>query len=170
MTPRWFLNGSVDGAQFYSQTRHRLGKGGELTLELGRHFTLSSVAQTVKLQTSVTHFSPDNAPLPADLLPLVPSGDTPTSRFFMPVGYRQISAYWDLGEPSPSVYQPAWHGFGEFGPVYANTTGSGYEARAGFGGPLLGHDRLSLSVEQEKSGESNGGVIKQAIATYRYFY
>jgi predicted Zn-dependent protease len=170
MTPRWFLNSEIEAAQFYGQDRHRLGNGGEFTLVLGRHFTLATLDQTVKLQGTATHFTPDNAPLPVGLQALVPAGDAASARFFMPVGYRQISAYWDFGEPSPAAYQPAWHAFGEFGPVYANTSGSGYEARIGAGGPLLGHDRLSMSVEQEKSGQSNGGVIKRATATYRYLY
>jgi predicted Zn-dependent protease len=168
-TSHWFTGADLKGARFYSQARDYLGNGEEVDLELGRHFSLGRIPQTLKLTAADTHFVPDRRPLPADLIALVPAGVMPSSSFFIPVAYRQAAIYWDIGDASDN-YENRWHAFGELGPVYANTTGKGYELRLGGAGPLLGHDRASLSLEQEKTGQSSGGVIKQLLAAYRYFY
>lgn len=167
---RWFIGGDISGANFYGQKRESLGSGGELELEGGRNFKLMSVPQALKVVGVVTDFHADSGTLPADLATLVPAGQAATPAFFVPKSYHQIGAYWDVGEAPSSVYQPHWQGFGEFGPTYASTSGSGYEARAGLHGPVVGHDNLVFSVEQSKSGMNNGGVFKRALLTYRYLF
>ncbi len=42
--------------------------------------------------------------------------------------------------------------------------------RLGFHGPVLGYDRLSLSMEQSQSGRDNGNQSKQFLLNYRLFY
>jgi hypothetical protein len=170
ITSKNYLAGELSVANFYGQTSQSLGDGQMMLLEFGHHLSLDVPQHSVKIITVITRFNADEQALEPELQAVIPASQDPSSLFFMPTGYRQIGLYWSVGEPAPSVYSPAWDYFGELGANYTNTTGKGYALRLGLHGPVLGSDRLTLSVESTKGGKNEGDQTRAAMLNYRYFY
>ena len=170
ITGRDYLSMQASAMNFKGQTGQALGSGQVINVDLGHHFFTAPHEQTFKITATSAQFSANNQPLDSTLAQLVPMGQPATARFFVPQNYNQIGAYWDFGDYNPEVYERRWRSFGELGVTLSNTTGLGYTGRIGVHGPVLGYDRLSLSLEQSKGGQDSGNIYKQFLLTYRYFY
>lgn len=170
ITGREYLALQTDLKQFKGQTGQNLGNGQTVTVDIGHYFDHQPSKNGIKLSTRIAQYQADDHPLDSKLSSLVPTHQAANTDFFIPQSYKQIGVYWQFGEAQPEVYQRSWRSFGELGVDVSDTSGFGYIGRLGFHGPVLGYDRLSLSMEQSQSGRDNGNPSKQFLLNYRLFY
>ena len=170
ITGREYLALQTDLKQFKGQTGQNLGNGQTVTVDIGHYFDHQPSKNGIKLSTRIAQYQADDHNLDSKLSSLVPTNQAANTNFFIPQSYKQIGVYWQFGEAQPEVYQRSWRSFGELGVDVSDTSGFGYIGRLGFHGPVLGYDRLSLSIEQSQSGRDNGNQSKQFLLNYRLFY
>jgi hypothetical protein len=170
ITGREYLRMQASAVNIKGQTGQLLGNGQTVTMDMGHHFFSTPNEQTFKITATSANYSVNNQPLDPILSRLVPKGQPVNARFFVPQSYNQVGAFWDFGNNEAETYERYWRGFGELGITLSNTIGLGYSGRIGLHGPVLGYDRLSLSLEQSKGGQDRGDISKQLLLTYRYFY
>ncbi|HEX5360140.1 MAG TPA: tetratricopeptide repeat protein [Fluviicoccus sp.] len=164
------LNAELGIANFHSAKRQALGRGQMMMLDYHYRLFAGSSAQSLRLALSAARFQTDSRPLEPALQALVPAGMSPSSRFFMPSGYNQLSLSWALGDNDPARYSRVWRPVAEVGVNYADSTGGGYLLALGGAGPLFGNDRLDLSFREARGGQNRGDRSTEAQLAYRYFY
>lgn len=164
------LRAGVLASEFYSQNRQRLGQGQVATLAYDYRLPSHHHEQSITLLLTTASYDSNNQPLEPALQALLLGATTSSSSLLIPSDYHEINLSWLLGKTLPTHYSRKWQPFAEVGVNYANTSGGGYLLAFGGNGPVVGNDRLTVSLRQASSGQNLGDRTAEAVATYQYFY
>jgi hypothetical protein len=175
-TLQWMPDGrhglrlQVDRHDYQLAGGGRPGSGNTLRLEGSHRLFADQPDHVLKAQFSLGRFRTGGAPLTAMDAALVPAGISADNRFFMPRDYRQFALGWAVGQLPEEAPARGWRGFGEAGLNTSDNGGAGYQLLLGAQGPLLGGDRLSLSLRAGRSGQSQGDDTRELNLNYLLSY
>lgn len=164
------LSAGVIATEFYSQNRQRLGQGQVATLAYDYRLPSHNHPQNISLLLTTARYDSNNQPLEPALQAVLLGASTSASSLLIPSDYHEINVSWLLGKTVSTTYSRQWQPCAEVGVNYANTSGVGYLLALGGNGPLVGNDRLTVSLRQASSGQNLGDRTAEAVATYQYFY
>lgn len=106
----------------------------------------------------------------AEILRYLPAGSTAGSDYLLPGNFRfsgvQVSTNMRYSQDYTRRLKP----FASLALTNHSLNGSGYEARFGFAGNILGPDHLMLGFNLSKTGLNNTGTIRELQLTYRLHY
>jgi len=169
LTKRQSLSVGVEGAQFFSQQRDRLGEG--IRLEgMVEHWVRSEYpTMALRFMGTMQRYSREST-VPATLLPLIPSTLTPSMAFFIPDSFEEISTTLSVGKADKDAYSRALTFFGSGGIAYNTGFGIGYSMEGGLGTRLFGRDRLSLFGSFVRGGVGQNSTTKRIDMQYRRWF
>ena len=106
----------------------------------------------------------------AEILRYLPAGSSASSDYLLPGSFRfsgvQVSTNMRYAQDYTRRLQP----FASLALTNHSLNGSGYEARIGFAGNILGPDHLMLGFNLSKTGLTNTGINRELLLTYRLHY
>ncbi len=151
---RDYLHLEPSWARYYTQQGDALGSGRILSWELVHLFHTEYPDWRVRLIGMHTRFS---AAAAAPLL--------------LPLDSNLYGVCGGVGESQRHAYARAWLPYLDYCATHNNQSGQGYNAALGLAGPVVGADRLSLSVGQERGGVNLAyGQSREFNLNYRYFF
>lgn len=163
------------GERYFVQTGGaRVGSGKHTTLQYTHTYRSESPSLEFGAFTSWHSYSrTDPSSLngrDAEILRYLPTGSTPAADYLLPGNFRfsgiQISTNMRYSQDYTRGLRP----FASFALTNHSLNGSGYEARIGFAGNVLGPDHLMAGFNLSKTGINNTGTNRELQLTYRLHY
>lgn len=154
VSKRDYLNVEPGWARYYTQTGDYLGNGSHISWELGHLFRTEYPDWKVRLTGEQIRFNgATNTALP------------------LPDNQNVYGLCGGFGEAYQIAYTRAWLPYANYCATDNNVSGQGYNVLLGLSGSVAGHDRLALSVSQERGGVNIiNGLSRELRLNYRYFY
>ena len=138
-----YARAGLSAYRYASQTGTALGSGLIWNIEAGTHFRIDYPNLTLRAYATGSNFR-DAGHIDAGIARLLPVAvDTATYRV-LPQDDTLVGLSLGLGTVIENRYSRAWRPFAEFGTSYSRRIGSGYNARAGIAGSVLGQDVMTL--------------------------
>ena len=106
----------------------------------------------------------------AEILRYLPADSSPNADYLLPGNFRfsgiQVSTNMRYSQDYTRRLRP----FASLALTNHSLNGSGYEARIGFAGNVLGPDHLMMGFNLSKTGLTNTGTNRELLLTYRLHY
>ncbi|RMH37571.1 MAG: hypothetical protein D6690_01995 [Nitrospirae bacterium] len=166
---RQFLELTVRAAQFYSQTRDRLGSGIGAEGAIGHWFRKQYPDINLRLIGQIQRYSRADA-LPSSMFRFVPPTINRNIDFAIPNGFEQIGLQVSLGETIRRVHGKGIRVFGHTGVNMNSVFGFGYSLEGGLQTSLFGRDRLIISASQLKGGFGKNATTRQFMLEYHSIF
>lgn len=153
--------GSLELDKYYLQDRTALGSGSIMIGEYDHRFRIDYPDITLILSGSLNGFNSYNTAITGRAVNILPVGSIATPATFLSKGFWQAGANLSIGESFRNEYSHAWRPYINAGLLYASTGGYGRVVDVGYGGMVLGRDKLNIYFTQTNlnTGQSQTNFI-----------
>lgn len=146
-----------------------LGTVQRFSLEGNYRLWLSPPEFTLDASLSGAHYRRAGH-LPAQLLPLVPAGQSAAVAFFVPASFLQACGGASFDLQYQTAYTPQLRPYAAASLCVNSVSGRGYNLTAGIATPVFGADHLSLSLNLENNVGTHSGRTTEALLRYRHYF
>jgi polysaccharide biosynthesis protein PelB len=166
--PRVYVRGSLEGDNFYTQQRQRIGSGALMDGEIGYRFRIEYPDWSVRIVGTHGNYSPENINVPF-LQRLIPAGDIPTAATFVPQSYSQYGIATGFGTDLLDRYTRAWRPFLDVGLIHDSNFGWGPEVLVGLAGSVFGNDHAAVYYQHEAVSHLGTSTTEVGVR-YRWLF
>jgi hypothetical protein len=166
--PRVYVRGSLEGDNFYTQQRQRIGSGALMDGEIGYRFRIEYPDWTVRIVGTHGNYSPETINVPF-LQRLVPVGDIPTAATFVPQSYSQYGIATGFGTDLLDRYTRAWRPFLDVGLIHDSNFGWGPQVLVGLAGSVFGNDHAAVYYQHEAVSHLGTSTTEVGVR-YRWLF
>jgi hypothetical protein len=161
LTARDLLVTSLEVDKFYLQDRTPLGSGSVFIGEYDHRFRFDYPDVAIIISGSVNGFNSYNNVLTGRVLTMLPPNSLAEPATFLAKGFWQAGANLSIGDSVRNQYTHDWRPYLNAGLFYASTGGYGRAIDVGYGGMVLGRDKLNISFTQTNlnAGQSQTNFI-----------
>lgn len=163
------INASLSASRLRAQGGGRLGTRQRLDVGFQHHVWLSWPQVTVFATATRANYRRADT-LPARLQRLVPAGQAATTAFFVPRSFAQACVGAQYGQQAADTWSPRLTWFASAGACSNSVSGPGAVADAGLATPLLGPDRIGVSLDFTNNTGASGNRSLSAGLYYRYYF
>jgi Tfp pilus assembly protein PilF len=164
------LHSQADYWQYLGQNHQHLGDGSGMLFYGQYQWTWRDPDWNASVYWTTRHFSDRNILLHSPLQQIVPANTTPTSTYYMPIGYQEVGAMFGFGQKYRLQYNQDWRLFAEVGMTSSNAFGVGKIASGGLTGKLLGRDKLLLYINYSTNTQQGMQTLYSAGARYDVYF
>ncbi len=151
---RAYLSIQPGYAHYYTQKGNYLGRGRLLSWEAGQHISMAYPDLRVALLGINESFGTDRL-----------------AAFDQPPSQNLYGACLGFTDEDERTYARVWRPTFDACGTHNNVSGKGYISKAGVAGPVAGHDRLTITFNQEQGGvRVTNGLERVMKLNYRYFF
>ncbi len=169
LSPRDTAQWQLTAARLRAQGGGALGSVQKAALSLDHKLWFTPPDFTLTASVSAAHFHRATR-LPAQLAPLIPTGQTPDIGYFVPASYAQACAGGSFNMRYQTGYAGQWRPYASASACTNSAYGTGYELQAGIALPVTGPDHLSLSLALGRSVGPQQGTNASVVLRYRYYF
>ena len=167
LTARNSLNERLSYRQFYGQGGGALATGLIAALHYDHKIFVSYPDVTVGAAVSWAHYRAAAGPLPEDLAPLLPPGESGIG-FFVPQSYVQAGLDVHFGETFRRHYARGLRPFMNLEVFDNSVTHAGYDVTAGVATPIIGPDHLAVYYTRSQGGVGIENRLQAVGLRYDY--
>ncbi|MFC3339218.1 tetratricopeptide repeat protein [Paracandidimonas soli] len=166
---RWFLWGSAQANRLLDQDRTYIGRGLEVSGDLGYRFLLSHPDWSVRLTAAHGTYSASGNTIHR-MRRLLPSGHSLSASEIVPEDFTQYGVIVGFGSSDQNAYWRRWRLFLDAGYVHDSKEGWGALVNFGAGGSVFGGDHLHVFYSHTAARQGDGSSMSRIGLSYRLFF
>ncbi len=166
---RWFAWAGIEASHIRDQKRHRIGRGLELTGDLGYRLTHAYPDLSLRLTASRGIYSARNRDIHT-FKKLLPSDASLAASSIVPRNFTQYGLMLSFGTSDRDVWSHRWRPFMDAGYVHDSHEGWGPAVDVGIGGSVIGADHLRFFYHHAAARRGDGQRTRRFGLSYQLYF